>query len=140
MKNLIIVMIVLLCSCSFGKLSDNSLDKIITDMGDFNKRIRGKLYRGEFKKDLRKLNKDNYIFILNKYKEPSEVDYVEFFEDYGPEIILVSKKKNFLLCIKSKKAMVTLCDIANTYGVDVIRRSDTYNSQVFISKFVNGSK
>lgn len=97
-----------------------NIDLIATDMASLDSRIRAKLIRKEKIKDLRKINTEFYLQKVEKYKDPSESEYIDYLKAEDIEIVTKGKGSNFVLCTRSRKLQFVLCDKANSAMIDFI--------------------
>lgn len=113
----------MLIGCASTNLSKSSEDKIRADMAYFNQRTRAYLYNKVLAKDLSSLDTRLYNEILESTSLPSEIDYLNFWKRNKSNTLILSSKKDFLLCIKSIQAKIIFCDIAGKSFVEYVSRN-----------------
>lgn len=122
MKN---VFILLMLAIQFGGCSSiqkndvgHNLDAVKVDMASLNKTLRGYLYRKIYINDLSKLNEPEYKKHAKDQAAPSEREYIEFLDLNVRDLAINATEKDFVVCVKSEKPALVLCDKARTAMID----------------------
>lgn len=119
MKIIYLLIFVIISSCCLTKVNHNDLEDIKTDMAHINNVILGKIRANKEPIRLNQLDSMSYLDLIQKYKQDSDKEFVEFYKRYDPEVVFKSSTKDFGMCLRSKAAKVFLCDDAFTGSIDI---------------------
>ena len=121
MKHTLILLLIVLIGCS-SIPSDADLEDIKTDMAHVNKGLRAKILRKKEVTKFKELSEENYLVLINKWKVESELEFINFYKKFMPEVAFKTSETNFGVCIRSKTAKVFMCDNARTSKLDTDKK------------------